>query len=662
MRMFAKMSFGAPLLATLLMFGCSAPDDIELSSKCGEGEEVSYSGEVYCVYRGPIIETRFQCPQDYGTRHDLGDGQTVVCSKGDDLPGGFEEHLKDGGWQIDDPNNQMNPPNLDPNKVPNNKPSPNNTTPVETPFEFEGFWMFDATMLHARSASYYVIEPSTLIQADSPESFRLLGRSIAREGIPRSCHAGGEWTTSGEATMRVQTNCEGIELEVTFASVEAFDNVYDVSLRAVGLDEDEEDVSAQMSWRAIRCSIESGVPVCAIDLPRDEDAVEPPIIEAPSEPHFPTSGHWDIEAPTGAIRIATYEFTDSESILKGTSMEDFVIGVTLFPPAMATDEPTITCPANGPSETSQNGRVRTITSSCDDGITRQIEVEIIGDFDFTQPDSYYAYTFETRLVNGLPPDYEAREFWGGPLAARPCTLEEGPRQCFNFQEQPGNLFFYGSFCEYDEGTCERVRHCESVRDANDDFVSCQTIECAAVTNAQTCFELPHCQGVFTGDGGQEEAFDSCQETRSCELEDATRDTNVCVDSGGVWVREVGNDPGSCDCGNDPELRRLYGRTSYSRGFGCQYAMEYCGLLGGTWTLPQYTNETIRTDIAQADCVSDPATPTIELVWNDTTLVCHRFDFDDTNSYCLLDGVKEYDPRSIHEAMFGPGWPSYCPAP
>ena len=664
MHMFIKMSYRAPLLAALFVMGCTEPDDVELSSDCGDGEELSYSGETFCVYRGPIIETRFQCPQEYGTRHDLGDGETVVCSRGDDLPGGFEEHLEDEGWKIDDPNNQMNP-NLDPNRNPNNQSTPNNTTPdnMVTAFEFEGFWMFDATMLHAGNRGYYVIEPATFALANSPESERALDRSILSEDASRQCAAGGDWTVTGDTSLRVQTDCEGIDIEVTFTPTEGLDNVYDVTLATLGLGEGEEDVSAEMGWRAIRCSIESGEPICSIDIPRDEDAVEPPVTDAPEEPFFYTNGYWDIEAPTGAIRIATYQFTETESILEGTSIGDFEIGVMMYPPDMATEAPTITCPANGPSVTSANGRVRTITSSCDDGETREIEVEIIGDFDFTQPDSYYAYTFETRLVNGLPADYEVREFWGGPLAARPCTLEVGPRQCFNFQQQPGAPFYFGSNCDIsDENVCESYAQCESVRDGDGNFTSCQKIDCSSVTDEQSCFEVPHCQGLFVSDGGRGEIFDACQETRSCELQDATRDANVCIDSGGKWQRTEILDPGRCVCQTSGEIARLYGTARYSREFGCQYAMEYCDLLGGTWTLPEYTSETIVADIAQADCVSDPSTPDIELVWNSATQVCHRFDFDDTTPYCQLGGVKEYNPQAVYETMSGQGWPSACPAP
>lgn len=669
----------APWIATCLMlgagFGCSAPDDVELSSECGEGEEVSYSGETYCVYQGPIIETRFQCPQDHGVRHDLG-GDTVVCSKGGELPGGFEDHLEERGWMIDDPmtpNNSMNPidPNRDP-MDPNNDPEipPPNT---QTSSDFDGFWMFDATMLHARSKGYYVIEPSTFYQADAPESFRLLGRSIATSGIPRGCTVGGLWTQLDDDTLQVETSCDGIEVQLDFRPVEGLDDVYDVELTAIGLDEDEEDVSAKMSWRAIRCSIESGEPVCAIDLPRDADAVEPPIVEAPTEPYFSSTGYWDVEVPTGAVRIATYQFTDAESILEFTTMPDYEVGVDLF---STTDDPGATpirCPASGASTTSANGRVLTITSDCTDGVQRDITLAIIGDFDFTQPDSYYAYTIETALVGAPPAGYEEREGWGGPFGARPCSLEPGPRQCYGFG-QSTSIFYFSSACSNaSEGFCESARHCESVRDAQNNFVSCEAIDCSTKGDAQSCFEMPHCKVLSgpsectTDENGQmictsDQVFQECVEIAACALEDANRNAGVCMDSGGTWNRDPFYEPGGCVCSLPQEVTRLYGYSRFSTDFGCQSPMEYCGALGGTWTIPSFTNETIRTDITRVDCVSDPAFPTIELVWNDVTGVCHRFDFDDPNPYCVLNGQREDDPQTVYESMNQAQWQSLCPMP
>ena len=67
---------------------------------CGAGESVDINGDVYCVYTGPIIETRFECPAFAPNQHVF--QEMVVCSAQSDLPGGIgpwplvEELCEDG--------------------------------------------------------------------------------------------------------------------------------------------------------------------------------------------------------------------------------------------------------------------------------------------------------------------------------------------------------------------------------------------------------------------------------------------------------------------------------------------------------------------------------------------------------------------------------------
>jgi hypothetical protein len=94
------------LIGALMAFGCGDSQEAAQAADCSPGEAEVHAGQTYCVYRGPIIETRFDCPEFAPVQHVL-EGM-IICSQGETLPPlpgwqtvepiceyGFEDHCAD---------------------------------------------------------------------------------------------------------------------------------------------------------------------------------------------------------------------------------------------------------------------------------------------------------------------------------------------------------------------------------------------------------------------------------------------------------------------------------------------------------------------------------------------------------------------------------------
>lgn len=84
------------MLPATLLFGlsnaCQPEPDLQPSEEgCGEASEARFDGERFCVYKMPIIETRFDCPAFAPHSHRAGQQNTAVCAPESELPGGFDE-------------------------------------------------------------------------------------------------------------------------------------------------------------------------------------------------------------------------------------------------------------------------------------------------------------------------------------------------------------------------------------------------------------------------------------------------------------------------------------------------------------------------------------------------------------------------------------------
>lgn len=101
----ALLGASLPITALLAMMGCqpeATEQDLAADQSCGSGRLERLSGEVYCIYQQPIIETRFECPSfaPHFSRHDA---QTVVCASTPELPADFEDVISmDPGQPVED--------------------------------------------------------------------------------------------------------------------------------------------------------------------------------------------------------------------------------------------------------------------------------------------------------------------------------------------------------------------------------------------------------------------------------------------------------------------------------------------------------------------------------------------------------------------------------
>lgn len=83
-------------LGMLGPMGCQGSAE-QGATDCGEGQEVEADGQTYCVFTGPIIETRFNCPSHVPVAHRQ--NGRVVCAKDNALPDDF----LDEKWVVTDP-------------------------------------------------------------------------------------------------------------------------------------------------------------------------------------------------------------------------------------------------------------------------------------------------------------------------------------------------------------------------------------------------------------------------------------------------------------------------------------------------------------------------------------------------------------------------------
>lgn len=93
-----RFPWKAGLIGALMAVGCG--DSKESTADCSPGEPEVHDGQKYCVYRGPIIETRFDCPEFAPFQHAL-EGM-IVCSPGQTLP-------PIQGWETTEPVDPVQP-------------------------------------------------------------------------------------------------------------------------------------------------------------------------------------------------------------------------------------------------------------------------------------------------------------------------------------------------------------------------------------------------------------------------------------------------------------------------------------------------------------------------------------------------------------------------
>jgi len=88
-----KIKWNIGLLA-LLIVGCGDPKNTTSAADCSPGDAEIHDGQTYCVYRGSIIETRFDCPDFAPFQHELRD--MIICSPRESLP-------PIAGWETTEP-------------------------------------------------------------------------------------------------------------------------------------------------------------------------------------------------------------------------------------------------------------------------------------------------------------------------------------------------------------------------------------------------------------------------------------------------------------------------------------------------------------------------------------------------------------------------------
>lgn len=90
----------------VLTVGCGDTKNATPAADCSPGEAEIHDEQTYCIFRGAIIETRFDCPDFAPFQHELRD--MIICSPGETLPPlpgwqtvepiceyGFEDHCAD---------------------------------------------------------------------------------------------------------------------------------------------------------------------------------------------------------------------------------------------------------------------------------------------------------------------------------------------------------------------------------------------------------------------------------------------------------------------------------------------------------------------------------------------------------------------------------------
>lgn len=87
-----KTIFASLTALLLLLGGCSQQPD-QPQNSCGQGDALDADGSTYCVYRGEIIETGFECPEARPNRISYGDFE--VCSPDENLPDEFPDRMEE---------------------------------------------------------------------------------------------------------------------------------------------------------------------------------------------------------------------------------------------------------------------------------------------------------------------------------------------------------------------------------------------------------------------------------------------------------------------------------------------------------------------------------------------------------------------------------------
>ncbi len=79
-----KSPWKTGLVGILMAVGCGQTQEAEPAADCSPGVAEVHTGQTYCVYRGPIIESQFDCPAFAPNQHVL-EG-VIICSPGETLP------------------------------------------------------------------------------------------------------------------------------------------------------------------------------------------------------------------------------------------------------------------------------------------------------------------------------------------------------------------------------------------------------------------------------------------------------------------------------------------------------------------------------------------------------------------------------------------------
>lgn len=652
-----------------LLLACSAcsPDaQPGEDSMCGErGEALEHDGETFCIYRSSIIETRFVCPAELSTQHVLEDRGITVCASGG-LPGNFEEHLDRHGWEqrpvLEAPNMRPAPVDMRPVVVdaPDMPADMQDLPAGEDLLKLSGIWKFDDT---ARSAgktwgylefgedgavSEYVHEPGQW-----KPGFKVDGWS-EQEPV-KTCVFGGALDVFDADTVIMSSDCPQHSVYMQLTPAQGLAGVFEVGLELLAPGREGTSLAQGQRIRAVQCVFREGEALdCGVDIPRHPDALEIPSLPEPTREHFQLEGHWDVEAVTGAIRIATLTVGEDIITHRGHTMPDNYWGMTL----RAMSQPDIFCPLEGAYTWSETARELVVQSPCTDGVKRAMRATF---------DERMELSFE--LVGQPPAPYMAANFWA-PLMTRRCY--EGPthlHRCEAFRPAQGGeeLSHPLTTCQdLSEVQCGLTLGCEPI-ETGGAFQICERVECSRLQDEQSCFESPFCQGEFgpsscmqTPQGEEctnDAVFKACVAMAQCERQDASDHTELCVRSGGEWVMSTVDDPGSCVCGMRAADLLIHGERAFSPDDGCRTERSFCEALapaiGTQWIRAEFDEERVRHDLSEPECTSALDTHLTRHVWSAALQRCHMFIITDPlASRCELMSFPVSQPAVTYEAEFG----------
>lgn len=407
-------------------------------------------------------------------------------------------------------------------------------------------------------------------------------------------------------------------------------------------------------------------PVDPVEPPEEPAPGLPPVVDDPDQLSW-LGSYWDFDAVTGAERIATYSFSPTyQMIFEGSTMEDFELGAILDP--TTDDRIPIRCSIAG-DYTHLDARTLVFDGVCDDGEVRKVSMKMGEVVEDVWPGG--TFLVETSILGDIPEGYNDVGFWA-PIYAHRCSVEPGPLQCRAFMRQASGgwaqPYSFQTDCSaaFSEQSCEYLASCEPRYDSEGAYESCERIDCAGL-EAQTCFDVPHCQGLYQDACDEESldcdafAFAECSPILECKMSQAALDYEACTRTGGQWARDEFSEPGACGCPNLPIVRRFFGAHHFVSGLGCVSEQIMCEELQGDWEARGATGHEVRPDISEQDCVGGDEHGFVRFVYDSDAGVCNLYRYDDPNATCTVNGEVNSWPLTDYLEQIGDPSADICGA-